>query len=260
MFSIFVMGSARMNRVCVILWVLLIVFCGSAAAPAQEVVIPFDHYPPWRFTDARGDIEGIDIQLARTLLENVGLPARFVEVPWKRCLAMLESGEGDLLNGVLWSKSREKYMYFLQPPYKNRTVKAVYVRKGGTIVDKYEDLHGLVIGTTLGAKYFPQFDKDVTLTKDVVKHDLINLRKLLAGHIDCFIATEETGDYLIRENKVGDLVVKAKFKHEEPTKVYFTISRKSWLMDHVPELSRSLSRMIENGSVERIIGEYLRGL
>lgn len=223
--------------------------------------MPVDHYPPWKLADGESEVAGIDIQLARALLEKVGLAPKCLRMPWKRCLAAMEDGEADIMNGVLWSPDRAAYLHFLEPPYKNRTVKALYVRKGGGVVlGRFGDLRGLTIGTTLGAKYFQRFDEDRALKKDAVKCDQINVRKLAAGHIDCFIATEETGDYLIRKEGLGELIVKAAFRHEEPTKVYFVISRKSPLMERIPELSRALRRMVEAGEVDRIIGEYLRGL
>jgi len=240
---------------------LLFALCGVPVVCAQEAVMPVDHYPPWKFTEGRDDVAGIDIQVAKALLGEVGLSPKYLKMPWKRCLAAMEEGEGDIMNGVLRSPERETYLYFLEPPYKNKTVKVFYVLKGsGTAIGRYEDLRGLTIGTTLGVKYFERFDADRTLSKDVVKYDPINLRKLAAGHIDCFIATEETGDYLIRKEGLDGRIVKAAFRIEEPANVYFVISRKSRLMERAPELSEALRRMVETGTVDRMIGEYLRGM
>lgn len=250
-----------LNIARILAFALLLSFWCVPTLYAQEVIVPLDHYPPWRFFHDRDTVEGIDIQLTQALLHKVGLTPRFLNTPWKRCLTMMQQGVADLMVGVLWSQERDTYMYFIDPPYKDKTMKVFYVRKGsGVRITRYEDLQGLTIGTTHGAKYFQPFDSDATLHKDSVKLDVMNVRMLAADRIDCFVASKETGEYLIKSECMGDLLVKAQFEHEGRTKVYFTISRKSWLMDKAPELSRAVGQMVEDGTVTRIISEYLRGM
>lgn len=227
------------------------------AAWAEDVVIPINHYPPWKIVE-EGRIDGINVKLTRTLLQQIDLNARFIVRPWKRELKMMEKGSADLMSGLLKTPEREKYMIFLEPPYKKKSIKSFFVRKGESgRIREYADLTGLLIGTTLGTRYFKKFDEDSTLTKDMVKDTGVNLKKLLNHRVDTFITTETVGDYLIARQGLQSLVEKAEYKYSAPLPVYFAVSRKSSLAARVPELSSVLKKMIESGEVDKIINEFI---
>ncbi|WP_432735278.1 substrate-binding periplasmic protein [Maridesulfovibrio sp. FT414] len=234
---------------------LLLVSYGYSAA--QEVIIPINHFPPWKITD--GDrIDGINIILTRKLLDKVDLTPEFVARPWNRGLSMMKKGQADMMNGILKRPEREEYMIYIDPPYKSYSTKAFYVLKGRSLlIRKYEDLKGLSIGTTLGSKFFHRFDEDTSLIKDAVKDNVLNIKKLLVGRIDTFIATETVADYMIKQQGAQDQIEKAEFIYSSPNPVYFTVSRKSPLAEKVPELSAALRELVESGEVDTIIKEFI---
>jgi polar amino acid transport system substrate-binding protein len=54
---------------------------------------------PWVFQN-KGNTEGLDIELLKILERRLGVKINLVKYPWKRCLAMMKSGE---IDGVIGS-------------------------------------------------------------------------------------------------------------------------------------------------------------
>ena len=224
---------------------------------AADIIVPINHFPPWKITNT-GNIEGININLTRRLLSRIGEKPVFISRPWKRCLTMMKKGQADLMNGILKRPEREEYLIFLEPPYKTKSTKAFYVLKGkSSLIKQYEDLQNLNIGTTLGSKFFHRFDDDTTLKKEIVKNNDLNIKKLIAGRIDTFIATETVADYQIAQKGLQDQIEKAEFIYSYPISVYFAVAKSSPLAKRIPELSAALKDMVDSGEVDSIILTFI---
>ncbi|WP_035075533.1 substrate-binding periplasmic protein [Maridesulfovibrio zosterae] len=240
----------------ILLFFILTVFI-SYTAYAEQIIVPVNHFPPWKIIDTNNNISGINIALTKRLLEKASVTPTFVSRPWKRCQLMMEKGTADIMNGLLKSSDREKYMIFLDPPYKTNSTKAFYTRKGeSTKIRTYYDLANKTIGTVLGSKYFPKFDADKNLKKEIVTNTHTNIKKLTFGRIDTFIGTTTVTDYLIAHDGLEDKITKSEYIYSEPIPVYFAVSKKSPLANRIPELSAALKKMVESGEVDRIINEF----
>lgn len=247
-----------MNRLLApLLPALLLLF--STAALADQAVIPVDHFPPWKIVRDQ-QFSGIDIELVTALLREAGVSPRFFQCPWSRGLKMIETGEADILTGVLRRPEREAFMHFIDPPYKTRSNKAFYIRRDAPDIAVYEDLRGKCIGVQRGAKYFKRFDGDSTLVKQKIHTNRLNFKKLVAGRIDALVVTESLGDYLLAKLDLRKTITKASFRHDRKVPVHFAVSQRSWLMDRVGELEAAARRMRSSGEFERIIREFYERL
>lgn len=247
-----------MKKILTLLTSIIILQTSSSAIFAQEVIVPGDHYPPWRVIQTENRYSGINVEITGYLLEKLNLKGRHVYRPWKRCLSMMKSGAADLLPGLLKNEERASYMTFLEPPYKTKSTKAFYVLKGNSgTIKSYQDLSGKTIGVSLGSKFFPKFDNDTSLKKDFTQSEDKNFKKLLGNRVDAIIVTETVGDYLIHRHGYQDKIEKAEYKYDLPLSVYFAVSKKSSLVERVPELEAALSEMVESGQVQQIIDHFL---
>jgi len=237
---------------------------------ADDMVIPMDPWPPWKLVDPHTwevDPRGIDNRLIDALLLaysrdfDPDIRANYRGYPWKRCLDMMEKGEADLISGVLKSPEREQYLLFLEPPYKTRSAKVFYLRKGeGQRVQGYEDLYDLRIGIQAGVRYFEPFDDDPRLRKEEAGDDLSNLRKLQYGRVDAVISTETQADYLIATQGLNDEFDKASYRYDYDLPVYFALSRQSSYVRYYSQLSSTVADLAEEGVFEDIIADYFRNL
>ncbi|WP_320172863.1 transporter substrate-binding domain-containing protein [Maridesulfovibrio sp.] len=247
-----------MKQLLTFLLTTLLLTATSASSLAQNIIVPVSDYPPWRIVNNDNDISGINIDLTNALLQKLGLQANYVIRPWKRAQRMMKKGTADLMSGLLKHEDREQDMIFLEPPYKTHSSKAFYVLKdSSTKISSYDDLYKYRIGVTLGTKFFPRFDHDENLRKDMGKDATNNFKKLEIGRIDTLVLTETVGDYLRYKLGYQDKVEKADYVYNKPLAVYFAISKKSPLAHRVPELNAALKTMLESGEVKTIIDRFL---
>lgn len=237
----------------------LLVLLPTPSQAANKVLrVSFNTLPPWKIINENEHHTGIDIEFLRLFAKRLNLDLEFIDLPFKRGLKTLANGEIDIMIGVLRRAEREQFAHFLMPPYKTGTHKAFYVRKGNEhTITKHEDLHGLIIGTQLGGKYYPSFDADIAIEKAVVTDTELNAKMLLAGRIDAFITTEAVGDYRLNRGGLTNRIAKAHYVYNKQQNVHIVLSRLSLFTPRLDEFNHVLSELIAEGEFERIKKEFL---
>ncbi len=229
-----------------------------ALSISNELIVPVEHFPPWIIVEQE-EVTGINIELIKEVARRAGLTLTFKICPWKRCLKMMETGEGDLMTSLLKRPEREAYMYYVEPPYKTKSTKTFYVKKGnGETIRSYEDLYALQIGVVRGTKYFEPFDSDPKLNKDGVASDVQNLRKLENGRLDGLIGTESNIDYLIFKQGLQGKFDKTTFRWDRKLDVYMAISKKSPYARQLQAFNDIVSDLVAEGYVNQIIESFYK--
>jgi polar amino acid transport system substrate-binding protein len=243
-----------------VLAAVLVYFVCSSPAQAQETIqVSFNPYPPAVTVDADGNPQGYDIRLLELLAERLGLRIEYHHYPFSRGLRLMESGEIDMMIGVLRRPEREKYLFFVQPPYQKSVSTAFYVRKGEEgRIRSHADLYGLKIGTGIGVRYYPRFDADARLDKDAVRAGLMNFKRLIAGRVDAVVMNEEVGDYRVVADGFQAEIGKAEYVHVESQEVHVVLSKKSRFAPRLEEFNRVMAELLAEGARQRLKAEYLR--
>lgn len=226
---------------------------------AGKAIVAIDHFPPWKMAD-KMPYTGIDIQLVNALLNEIGMEASFQRYPWSRSLEMMRTGEVWLMTGVLRHPERERYIHFIDPPYKTKSSKVFYRRKDTKDIVTYEDLKRLTIGIQRGVHYFTRFDGDSRLNKKPVADDSFNFRKLAKGRLDTVVSTESQGDYLISTLGLQNEIVKSTYRHDDIIPVHFAVSKRSPLSRRLDTINAAARKLADNGTFDRIISEYFTKL
>jgi len=189
----------------------------------------------------------------------MGLQLELQKAPLARCIFMLTAGSADVVSSVSPDPDRERVILFLPTKYKGANRKVFYTRKGsGVVIKHYGDLLKYRIGAKLEANYFEPFDSDARLKIDRLSDERGNIKKLLAGRLDCFIANEPVGDYLIREEGVTEQIEKAEFFRETAATGQIGLSKKSRLITRAKEMDAILNRLVKSGEAARIIRKEFR--
>lgn len=240
---------------------ILLIVPGPAMAQDNLLRVAFNEHPPWKVINNEGQPDGIDIELLRILAEEMKLRIKFIHVPFKRGLKMLEIGEVDIMTGVLRRSERDAYLHFIEPAYKNQSHKAFFVLKGREfLVQKYTDLHHLRVGTSIGGKFFPQFDEDKAIRKYPVKNAELNIKMLQAKRIETFIMTESTGEYWIAKLRQGQSIGKAPYAHREKQNVYMVLSKKSIHSQRLDEFNLTMNKLVQAETMKRIKARFFQAL
>lgn len=228
-----------------LLWVLL---TGDATVTAQDTLST---------AVANENRKGLDAQILNAIANRLKAKLFILDAPFKRRLYLMKDGTIDLMAGLLKRTEREEYIYFIHPPYKKRSDTVFFVPRGkAALIQTYDDLYPLRIGTILGSKYFHQFDEDKRLTKEPVPGVIGNFEKLLLGRLDTVIYPESVGIDLIYKMGIADKIKVAPYRFSKEKHVFIGISKKSHLMDKIAEIESVIRQMIEKGEIDKIIIDY----
>lgn len=201
--------------------------------------------------------ESPDAQIIQAIARRLDASLVIRYAPFKRRLQLMKDGKIDFIPGLLKGPEREAYIHYLPIPYKERSDTVFIVRQGKrSLIQAYEDLNGLRIGTTLGSQYFPEFDNDSRLNKEAVANVASNIRKLLMGRIDAVVCPESAGIDLIQKMGIADRVALADYRFAGEKHVYIGISKNSPLMDRIDSFEAIVLSMIESGEIRNIIVDY----
>lgn len=235
------------TRLC-LLWCMTILIFPQLSFSADAVLVS---------SVAEENRDGPDAKLIKAIADKLNSDLKFKFAPFKRRLQLMKDGDIDFMSGLLKTAEREKYIYYVYPPYKERSDTVFFLPRGKRArLQKYDDLYAMKIGTNHGSNYFPQFDHDTKLNKEAVSSGVPNFRKLLLGRIDTVIYAEAGGIDLVHKIGIADRVEMAEYRFARQKYVHIGISRKSHLMDHLVKIDSLIGSMIESGEIKRIIVNY----
>lgn len=230
--------------------------CWGAQAQ-QTLVVAFSEAPPWKILSPRQEYTGIDMDILQRLATKHDLRLVVKPAPLARCLAMLRSGDADVVSNLMRTADRETFIRYLDVPYQTHTDKVFYLQAGNPRnINRYEELEGLSIGVKRGAKYSPRFDNDPQLYKESAVTSLVNLKKLAIGRLDAVLSTESEGDYWIKHLNWQGTFKKATLRFDEPRAVYFGLSRRSKLLNLASAFEADLRQLLQSGELAQIRAQY----
>ena len=246
-------------------WLLLCTLAGCAGG-AQNVAestqdlpvirVGSDNYPPYNYDDANGQPTGIDVDLAKEAFRRMGYQATFVTIDWEEKKELVESGAIDCIWGSFSIDGREDQYNWTQPYMYSRQVVAV---RPDSDIDSLADLAGRRLAVQSTTKPEEMFLKgsDPRIPELEAVFSLENRELIYAflskGYADA-IAAHETAilqcmsDYDLEYRILDEPLLTVGLG------VAFARTDERGLQD---ELSRAFDEMRADGTLERILGEYL---
>jgi len=225
----------------------------ETARPTLLVVV--NGAPPYRIIQHEGGstlFSGYYVDIIREAADRAGVSLLFREVPFLRGLRMMEFGRADMMLGPNRTPERERYMDYLDVALP-REAKVFYLRPGLADLKGYDDLTGRLIGVLPGALYFPQFDADNTIRRQLIPSYSSGLEMTERSRVDAVIMPELLGAYLVRLKELH--LAKASYRIPgRPS--YIVISKKSPAVKLKDRLEEALEGMVADGTMDRINTRY----
>lgn len=239
-----------MARLPTLLATALLSMAAAAWAQPPAMRLAFSELEPWK-TLQGGEHGGAYTEIVRELARRLGRPLQIIDCPLKRCLKLLEAGEADVVIGVQQSPERLRYLHYLAAPYRRSSSDRVFLVRTGAAarITRHEDLRGLRIAVKAGTEYFDRFDEDATLIKDASLNNVSALRKLLLGRVDAVVLPEDRGLALVGQLDARGQVEVAALRVPDPTPRSIAVSRRSSLMQQLPQLEQAMRGMREDGTL-----------
>lgn len=246
-------------------FVLLMFLPTALVQAACELTLRWDNDPPFSMELADGSIGGINVDINRSVLQQLGCEVRLVRLPWARALLELEHGRLDVLPGAFRKPEREVYAHFsgaILPPSRN----VLFMRRDALAlwpVDNLLQLRATAfrLGAQGGVSYGADYQHlmyDDSFARRVVFHPTRqNLWQMIdKGRIDGIIADEHTGRYELHSLGLEERIVRsAVVVSTEAAEVAF--SRASVQVDFVQRYAIALQALVADGSYQRVVEYYL---
>lgn len=232
--------------------IMVVFFHGSACADSFRVVT--ESWPPYVFR-SEGRVLGFDYEVTKSVLESLGHQLTIEFFPWRRCVEMVRHGEADALLDVGRNDDRERFLLFPAEPLSMSETVVFFSAENPFVFNEMEDLAGKTVGTQMGYSYSKEFEQADYFRKEPVSDISLNIRKLLAGRIDLFVANRNYGLYTARE--MGRLKeIHSSAKAISGGAVYLGFSRKKISSDKVMQFSEQLLRYKKTKECRDILRRY----
>lgn len=207
------------------------------------------YFEPWEYYD--GDkIVGIDPEVAQAIADKLGLKLEIMDMDFDSIITAVSAGKADMgMAGMTVTEDRKKNVDFSQT-YAS-AIQAIIVPEGSDIKTA-DDMEGKKIGVMQG------FTGDLNCTEQFGEDSVVRFNKsaeavmaLQQGKIDCIVIDNEPAKKIIEANK-GLQILDSKYSQEDYAIAF--AKGNDGLHDAV---DKALGELIDDGTVEKIMNEYI---
>lgn len=243
-----------MKRIFTLAIVTVVLMVNSIFA-GESIVLTTLEWEPYIGENLPG--QGFVAEIVKEAFKRSGYDVKFQYYPWARTVQMSDSGEVDGYFPEYYAKERESVATFSEPFDGGPVV--FFKRKADKISFKtLNDLKPYKIGVVRDYVNEEKFDAAKYLQKEEVTDDLTNIKKLIAGRVDLFVADKFVGLYTAKK----ELAEKAALiEFMEPPlvthKLYVCISKKAKNgTAKMDAFDKGLKQMKADGSYNKILEKY----
>lgn len=246
------------------------------AAPVESVApdpvenscsmnIGFDVWEPYQYVNVNGEVQGLDIELIGSVVEQMGCDLTYTQGTWVLLLDELKEGRVDILLGASKTEAREEYAYF-GDPYRMEEF-SLYIRKDDPTRAEYEDFDAFItngsrIGVVGGYSYGPSISimLDGTATSKLFVPAImgeINVGRLLDEDIDGFLEDSFVGASMLRRKALNNYIEPHGFTVETGD-IFVMFSKQSVTPEQVASFNSALAAQQDSDKHQQIMEKYSR--
>lgn len=243
---------------------LILVASNVSATPPQRADLPvlklaMSHNPPYYFTENVVEPHGLSLDLLKPASRQLGLQIQIVVCPFSTCLKLAQTGEVDIVAGLIQNPEREQYLHFIHPAMMNFVSSFAFYSQHSQAhtINNVSDLTGHSVVVMRDAIYFPEFDKATGFKKIAVDNEAIALEMAHKGHGDYVITVEQTADGSFREAGLRPNELKRQPYHvDQNIRGFLAFSRKSPNFQLAPKLEQLLEQQYRAGMFHLLWQKY----
>ncbi|MFT6918554.1 MAG: polar amino acid transport system substrate-binding protein [Cognaticolwellia sp.] len=242
---------------------LLVCLMVNFTSYAKNFYVGWELWFPYQYRNSQQELVGLDFEIFNTIFAKVGHTTEYTELPWKRHLHYIKTGEMDVAMGASLSEERQRYAMFSEA-YRQETVN-LFVRNGQANSIKLGALSDLtnsnyMIGIESGYYYGDEYQK-LMKKAEFQEHILEvvdieeNVTLLLAGHIDGFLVDPATISAFSDKYKMaGEFEKHALSIYQADIHIIF--SKKSVKPEVVTAINQAIDDLKKSGELDKIINKW----
>ena len=274
-------GTGALLLLATLIWLTL---GGDAAAQSPAVAPPQPPhssgpahlrggwYPwdPYQYQEYRHDVPlltGFDVEIERALARIMGVNIDLPQRAWEEHLAALAAGTADIAAGATADEARGRYAYFSKP-YRTETDVLILPRgRSGhypftTIAQMLDTFSkqkfrlGVVAGFVYADQRVNDFIADPANAAQIfaVESEVQNLRNLLAGTIDGFLADRIAATTAAWRRNEGAFIEEHPLRFS--TDIRFMLSKATQTPQSLARLDAAIDELKRSGEFRRIADRY----
>jgi polar amino acid transport system substrate-binding protein len=247
---------------------LFFVFTGASASvfadnAPEKLRFCTDHYPPSVSfpeeslppLDQQPGPFGYAIDQLTLLAEKTGLSLLVSpNTPFKRCLKLMETGQTDIMYGLVDSAERRTSMYLF--PFRAAHPKVfVLLKDSPRDIASFGDLAGRYVAVARGFKFFPEFDKAEGFFNRVEVATPEQGLMMLLNHrdVDTVIVSEHRLRQIFEETPaLREPFRLATYQNTNAVPVHIALSRQSPHAARLQDFQLAVDAMVQQGDFDRI--------
>lgn len=194
---------------------------GTAWAQGCTPKVPADHLltagtwqlainptlPPQQFADTNGDLQGLNVELARAMAATMCLDPQFLRMDFPPIIPGLHAGQFDTIDtGLFWTEERSHLMYLV--PYAQQAISIYTLPDSKMTITGFDDLAGRIVGVET-ATYQERKSREVNAAMVARGLKPVDFRSfatasetvaaLRAGQLDAAVNIDETAADLAKK-------------------------------------------------------------
>ena len=206
-------------------------------------------FPPYEMTTDAGEFEGIDIETAQAIADNLGLELQIDDMDFDAALLSVQQGKADIvMAGVTVTDERKAVMDF-SDSYATG-IQSIIVPEGSDIASP-DDLAGKKIGTQRGTTGYIYCSDDFG-DENVVAYDdgLTAVQALNNGQVDAVVIDNAPAKEFVAANP-GLVILDTSYAEEDYA---IGVAKGSSLKDAV---NAALEELKADGTLQSIVDKYI---
>lgn len=249
----------------IILTVLLTFIFTSQVAAKQNLAVGWELWYPYQYHNKNRELVGLDFDIFNAIVSHAGLNVTYTELPWKRHVHYIKTGQMDVAMGSSFTNEREQFAYF-SLPYRKEQVN-LFVRNKDINAIKLSNLSELtgsrfMIGIESGYYYGkefqsliqdPEFQAHISEVIDLEE----NIKLLINGHLDGILVDPVTMSSFVKKYRLEGQFS----KHSLPiyqADIHIMLSKKSTDIKLLNRINKSISELKQNGELDKLIDKWTR--
>lgn len=244
------------------LTILLLWFMTGYANAESKVSFCFDPWPPVHSIAESGEPVGVFIDVVRALFEKkLGWQVDYVLLPWKRCQSYVSIGSIDFMITVPTAERRQYSIASDRSVYD--IYSSVYAYRGHDKINlinqikQPEDVvaNNLTVVTYLGNGWYKKHFVPAGVKTTYLNGISAAIQFVALKRADLYIGGNIVADYQIKELGLQDKIVQTDV-HFDPFAMHVMVSKKSPLVEKLPELNKALNQFLDSKQYREILAEY----
>jgi polar amino acid transport system substrate-binding protein len=153
-------------------------------------------FPPFSMSDARGQLDGLEIRLMKEIAQRMGLTYRPVVQKWESTLVGLEAGQYDMCSTTMdITEERQRAVTFADGWLESGA--RVMVRRAETAITRPADLRGKSVGVLVASTY-AKAGEELGATLKQYRSEPEAYQDLVNGNVQAVITEAIAGAYAIK--------------------------------------------------------------